>query len=94
MSAKRMVMYAVVLGAGAAAGNRIENYLKTQPLQKEVYRLSQELEKAGEKLGKYTVRLAGGRIAELNPDMSVTVSGIAGERTVDMQPQEFRKLRK
>lgn len=101
MNLKRTGAYAAVAALGFVAGNRIENYRSTKPLQAEVYQLRQDLEEGREKLqendarlGKYTIRFADGRLATLNPDMSVTISGIAGEKTFGMKPEDFRAIKR
>ena len=86
---------AAALGFAGLVGNRIEYQLHTRPLQEQAYRLEQGRKETAGRLERYTARLADGRMATLNPDMSVTVSGIDGvERSIDVCPQEFRTLRK
>ncbi|GEM_PF-6161093 len=86
---------AATLGGAVLIGDRMQYAMKTRPLERQVYQLKQEMEETSQRLDKYNVRLADGRAAKLNPDMSLTISGISGgDNRIDVCPQEFRNLKK
>ena len=97
MNIKRTLGYSALctglLGAGATA----ERYLAVRPLQNQVTELEQRSEmyekrvnELQRELRNYFVRLPDGREMKLNPDMSVTISGVNGDSKFDMTPGQYR----
>lgn len=97
MSRARNFGYAALcaglIGAGALAGNARERYANTLPAEQRAGTAEQRISELQRELGRYSVRLSDGREVRLNPDMSVTISGVSGERTVSMQAGEYRAVR-
>src|SRR3989338_1903865 len=101
MDIRRALGYAVV-GAGLmGAGGAADRYSAVRPLQNQIASLEQRASAAEQRsselqreLDQYSVKLQDRKIARLNNDMSVTISGISGDRTLDMAASEYRMLLK
>ena len=94
MGLKEFAIYGTVLIGGIVGGNRIEHYVHTEPAENRANSLDKDLHGCRAELEKYTLHLSNGKQATLNPDMSVTISGIDGSLTRDLGTEEFRKLKK
>ena|SRR3989338_9047431 len=97
MNIRRNLGYAALCAGLFGAGVAADRYAAVRPLQNQIASLEQRASAAEQRsselqreLGQYSVRLQDGRIARLNNDMSVTISGISGDRTLDMAASEYR----
>ena len=97
MGVRRNFGYTVLctglLGVGAVSGSGRERYTNTLPAERRAGAAEQRITELQRELDRYSVRLSDGREVRLNPDMSVTISGVSGERTVGMQASEYRAVR-
>ena len=94
MKIRNAVYGSIIAVCSFTAGDRAEHYVHTLPTEAMGNELYQELTRAREELGKYITTLINGKQAKINPDMSVTVSGIDGDVTEDVDLREFRSWKK
>jgi|SRR3989338_4607594 len=99
MNVRRNLGYAAICTSLLGVGAGVNRYVSVIPLQSQVTGLEQRAAEAEKharelqnKIGQYSVRLSDRRIMRLNPDMSVTMSGINGDNTSDMEAGQYRTV--
>ena len=94
MGLREFTIYGALLVGGFVGGNRVEHYVNTIPAENRANAFERDLHSCRAETEKYTLHLSNGKEATLNPDMSVTISGIDGFSTQDIDHQEFRRWKK